>query len=77
MLHRETSAYMTAYRRPAVYFSVTDFAIMSNWNIVCNTNTHHILQYCYDIVIKNIYTQKSVSLKPLCLDAAYGDRYVI
>ena len=61
MLHRETSAYMTAYRRPAVYFYVTDFPIMSNWNIVCNTNTHHILQYCYDIVINNI-----------CLDAAYG-----
>ena len=44
---------------------------MSNWNIVCNTNTHHILQYCYDIVIHNIYTKKSVSLKPICLDAAY------
>ena len=71
---------MTAYRRPAVYFYVTDFPIMSNWNIVCNTNTHHILQYCYDIVIKKIYrlyTQKSVSLKPLCLDVAYGDRCVI
>ena len=72
MLHRETSAYTTAYRRLAVYFFVTDFPIMSNWNIVCNTNTHHILQYCYDIVINNIYTQKSVSLKPICLDAAYG-----
>ena len=24
-----------AYRRPAVYFYVTDFPIMSNWNIVC------------------------------------------
>ena len=44
---------------------------MSNWNIVCNTNTHHILQYCYDIVINNIYTQNPVSLKPICLDAAY------
>ena len=65
MLHRETSAYTTDYRRPAVYVYVTDFPIMSNWNIVCNTNTHHILQYCYDIVIK------SVSLKPTCLDAAY------
>ena len=72
MLHRETSAYTTAYRRPAVYFYVTDFPIMYILNIVCNTNTHHILQYCYDIVINNIYTQKSVSLKPICLDAAYG-----
>ena len=72
MLHRETNAYTTAYRRPAVYFYVTDFPIMYNWNIVCNTNTHHILHYCYDIVIHNIYTKKSVSLKPICLDAAYG-----
>ena len=72
MLHKETSAYTTAYRRPAVYLYVTDFPIMSKWNIVWNTNTHHILQYCYDIVINNIYTQKSVSLKPICLDAAYG-----
>ena len=74
MLHRETSAYTTAYRRPAVYFYVTDFPTtqgMSNWNIVCNTNTHHILQYCYDIVINNIYTKISVSLKPIRLDAAY------
>ena len=60
------------HRRPAIYFYVTDFPIMSNWNIVCNTNTHHILQYCYDIVINNIYTKQSVSLKPICLDAAYG-----
>ena len=52
---------MTTYRRPAIYFYVIDFPIMSNWNIVCNTNTHHILQYCYDIVINNIYTQKLVS----------------
>ncbi len=58
MLHRETSAYTTAYRRPAVYVYVTDFPFMSNWNIVCNTNTHHILQYCYDIIINNIYTNK-------------------
>ena len=36
MLHRETSAYTTAYRRPAVYFYVTDFPIMYNCNIVCN-----------------------------------------
>ena len=79
MLHRETSAYTTTYKRPAIYFYVTDFQIMSNWNFVCNTNTHHILQYCYDIVINNIYIyiyiqyiQKSVSLKPICLDAAYG-----
>ena len=50
MLHRETGAYMTAYRRPAVYFYVTDFAIMSNWNIVCNTNIHHV-----DILFNNIY----------------------
>ena len=71
MLHRETSAYTTAYRRPAGYFYVTDFPIMSNWNIVCNTNTHHILHVCYDIVINNIYTQQSVFLKPICLDAAY------
>ena len=68
MLHRETSAYTTAYRRPVVYFYVTDFPIMSNWNIVCKINTHHILQCCYDIVINNIYTQKSVSLKLICLD---------
>ena len=72
MLHRETSAYTTTYMRPAVYFYVTDFPIMSNWNIVCNTYTHHILQYCYDIVINNIDTQKSVSLKPKCIDAMYG-----
>ena len=58
MLHRDNSAYTTAYRRPAIYFYVTDFPIMSNWNIVCNTKTHHILQYCYDIVIHNIYTKK-------------------
>ena len=32
----------------------------------------NILQYYYDIVINNIYTHKSVSLKPICLDAAYG-----
>ena len=70
MQHRETSVYTTAYRRPAVYFYVTDFPIMSNWNIVCNTNTHHILQYCYDIVINNIYTQQSVSLKPIYIDTA-------
>ena len=72
MLHRETSTYTTAYMRPAVYFYVTGFQIMSNWNVVCNTNTHHILLYCYDIVINNIYTHKSVSLNPICLDAAYG-----
>ena len=74
MLHRETSAHTTAYRRPAVYFYVTDFPIMSNWNIVCNTNTYtpHTTIYCYDIVIITYYTQKSVSLKPICLDAAYG-----
>ena len=72
MLHRESSAYTTAYRRPAVYFYVTDFPMMSNWSIVYSTNTHHILQYCYDIVINSIYTQQSVSLKPMCLDAAYG-----
>ena len=72
MLHRETSAYTTAYRRPAVYLYVINLPIISNWNIVCNTNTHHILQYCYDIVINSIYTKKSVSLKPTCLDAAHG-----
>ena len=55
MLHRETSAYTTGYRRPAVYFYVTDFPIMSNWNFICNTNTHHILQHRYDIVINNTY----------------------
>ena len=49
MLHRETTAYTTAYRRAAGYFYATDFPTMSNWNVVCNTNTHHILQYCYDI----------------------------
>ena len=63
---------MTTYRRLAVYFYVTDFPIMSNWNIVCNTNTHHILQYCYDIVINNIYTHNFVSLKHICLHATYG-----
>ena len=47
-------------RRPAVYFYVTDFPIMSNWNIVCNTNTHPVLQYCYDIIINNINTQKPI-----------------
>ena len=73
MLHRETSAYTTAYRRPAVYFYVTDFPIMSNWNIVCNINTH-ILLYYYDIEINNRYTQKSVSLRPICLDATYYGR---
>ena len=72
MLHRETSSYTTAYRRPAVYIYVNDFPIMSNWNIVCNTNTHHTLNDCYDIVINNLYIQKSVSLKSTCLDAAYG-----
>ena len=72
MLHRETSAYTTAYRRSAVYFYVTDILITSNWNIICNTNTHHILQYCYDIVINNIYAKKSVSLKPICLHVTYG-----
>ena len=57
---------MTAYRTLAVYFYVTDFPIiMSNWNIVCNTNTYHTLQYCYDLVIKNIYTQQFVSLKSI------------
>ena len=40
---------------------------MSNCHIVCNTNIHLILQYCYDILINNIYTQTSVSLKPICL----------
>ena len=30
MLHREINAYMTAYRRPVVYFYVTDFPIMSD-----------------------------------------------
>ena len=48
---RPVHAYTTSYRRPAVYFYVIDFTIMSNWNIVCNTNIHHILQYCYDFVI--------------------------
>ena len=72
MLHRETSVFTTAYRRPAIYFYVTDFPIISNWDIVCNTNTHHILQYCYDIVINNIQKNRSPSLKPICLDAAYG-----
>ena len=30
MLHRETSAYTTAYRKRAVYFYVIDFPIMYN-----------------------------------------------
>ena len=68
----ETSAYTTAYRRQAVYYYVIDFPIMSNRNIVCNISTHHILKYCYDIVINSIYTQQLFSLKPICLDAAYG-----
>ena len=62
MLHRATSSYTTAYKRPAVYFYVTDFPILSNWNIVCNTNTHHILQHCYDIVINNIYIYTKIGL---------------
>ena len=76
MLHTETSAYTTAYRTPAVYFYLIDFSMMFNWNIVCNTNIHYVLKYGYDILMNNIYTQKSVSLKPLCIDAAYGDRCV-
>ena len=63
MLHRETSASTTAYRRPAVYFYLTDFSMMSNWNIVCNTNIHYILKYVYDILMNNIYIKKSISLK--------------
>ena len=70
MLHRETSAYTTAYRTPAVYFYLTDFSMMSNLNIVCNTNIHYVLKYGYDILMNNIYKQKSVSLKTLCIDAA-------
>ena len=45
--------------------------MMSNWNIVCNTNIHYILKYGYDILMNNIYTQKLDSLKTLCIDAAY------
>ena len=30
---------------------------MSHWNVVCNTNTHHVLKYCYDISLNNIYTK--------------------
>ena len=71
MLHRETNAYTTTHRGPAVYFYVTNFPMMSIWNIVCNTNTHHLLQYYYDIVINIIYTKKSVALKPIYLDGAY------
>ena len=69
MLHRETSAYTTAYGRPAVYFY---FSMMYNWNIVCNTNIHYVVKYGYDILMNNIYTQKSVSIILLCIDAAYG-----
>ena len=75
MMHMETSAYTTAYERPAVYAYVTNFQIMSNWNIVCKTNLHHVLKYCYDIVLNNIYTKKCVFLKTVCLDAAYGSIY--
>ena len=59
MLHKETSSYTTAYRRPAVFLLLTDFPIMSNWkHCPVITNTHHILQYCcHDIVTNNIYTQ--------------------
>ena len=77
MLHRETSAYSTAYRRPVVYFYVTDFPIMSNWDIVCNTNTHDILQYCYDIELNDIYTQKSVSLEVICLESPVCNRKLV
>ena len=69
---RPVHAYTTTYKRPAVYFYVTDFPIISNWDIVCNTNSHHILQHCYDIVINNIYTKNRSRPKPMCLDAAYG-----
>ena len=78
MLHRETSAYTTAYWTPAVYFYVTAFSNMYHWNTIRNTNTHHILQYVYYMVINNIYiyiyiyTKKSVSLKPICLVTVYG-----
>ena len=56
---------------PRSYILLTDFSIMSNWNIVCNTNIHYVLKYGYDILINNIYSQKSVSLITLCIDAAY------
>ena len=51
---------------------VTDFPIMSNWNVVCNTNIHYVLKYRYDILFNNIYTQQLGLLKTVCLDAAYG-----
>ena len=72
MLHsRETSAYTIAYGRPGIYFYVYVLYVY-NWNIICNTNIHHVHKYCYDILLNNIYTKKSISLKTTCLDAAYG-----
>ena len=63
MLHRDTSAYTTAYRRPAVHVYLTDFSMMSNWYIVCNTNIYYVLKHGYDILMNNIYTKKIGFLK--------------
>ena len=57
MLFRETSAYTNAYWRPAVCFYLTDFSIIYNWNIVCNTNIHYVPKYGYAILMSNIYTK--------------------
>ena len=43
---------------------------MSNWKIVCNTNINYVLKYGYDILMNNIYTNKSVSLKTIGIYAA-------
>ena len=43
MLHRETSAYTTAYRRLAVYFYVTNFPIMSLSVIQIHTTYYNIV----------------------------------
>ena len=51
MLHRETSAYTATYRRPAEYFYVTDFRMMSNWNIAAYRgpvyNRNLVISYTY------------------------------
>ena len=55
-----------------IIYYVTNFPIKYSWNTVCNTNIRHVLKYCYDISLNNIYTKTSVSLKTVCSDAAYG-----
>ena len=57
MLHGETTAYKNAYRRPAVYFYLTDLSMM------CKTHLHYVLKYGYDILINNINTKQIGLLK--------------